>query len=621
MKPNSSWLHFKNTGEVTIAPSRVLDNRTKVLTLGCGLSHAMGAALQERGITVLPRSDRDALQFFNSSSLRQEFERAFGYWRQGDDDYWEVATPEGVVYQDPYRRSVFAPTPDALRQITQSLDASLKAGIAECDALVLTLHSTEVWRAGKNLLAICPDHPGEPLAGVHAAGYEETLVNLKRIVDLTLAHHPGKKIFVAVSPIALEQTFSGVDVAVANMESKSILRAVAGTLANSHDAVTYFPALETALYRPAAAFAEDGRTLVPGQITAIADLFVKSYVDLVPAPGSRLDLLRKEAPVVDMLRSVLKVEDPASQAVLDSFVDSYQDLTEGGAFTDMGYYAMRQIYTATHGQIDDIVSAKIGELFPPPSLSDVVSPLFGKQDKEDLEKAVASMRDQGFYKFDGLLPEPFLKRLQQIVANAPRMNAADPRTRYIDQYFYDQEEPWDVVTDPAILQIVSQYFGCQPVFDFITAYRSFPTGTDKETLSRAAQMFHFDKDRLVFLKVFVYLTDVTPETGPHIYVSGSHRNKPDALWQDGRRSDEEVETAYPPGSIQEITGPAGTVFLADTRGYHKGMPVQSGERVLMQFHYSISLAGKEEPVPVTRAENRFVQRMAADHPRLAMHFQ
>ena len=42
---------------------------------------------------------------------------------------------------------------------------------------------------------------------------------------------------------------------------------------------------------------------------------------------------------------------------------------------------------------------------------------------------------------------------------------------------------------------------------------------------KSAQEFHFDLDSIKWLKFFIYLTDVEANTGPHIYVKGTHNSK------------------------------------------------------------------------------------------------
>lgn len=109
--------------------------------------------------------------------------------------------------------------------------------------------------------------------------------------------------------------------------------------------------------------------------------------------------------------------------------------------------------------------------------------------------------------------------------------------------------------------------------------------------SKAAQLFHRDFDRLRFLKFFFYLTDVTEETGPHAFIDRSHRVMPSETLRLRRYTDEEVLAAYPRGSMSIIKGDAGTIFMADTVGMHKGQALESGWRLIFQVEFSSSLFG------------------------------
>jgi hypothetical protein len=348
---------------------------------------------------------------------------------------------------------------------------------------------------------------------------------------------------------------------------------------------------------------------------------------------SRQELLTRETPVVDMLRSVLKVPDPQSQSVLDAFVDAYGGMTRGAPFTEIGYQAMRQIYSATRGWIDQIIDAKICEIFPPPPPADLVSPLFGDVTGAGIEDVARTLDRDGVYLFDQPMPAEALRRLTELVEDTPLRDqyggdwtslaaAGKMRARYMfdERGLYAGEATWQVAADPALLSIVGTYLRCQPVMDSIYAYATFPAESDEEEMSRSAQMFHADKDRISFIKFFVYLTDVDEASGPHVYMAGSHRAKPDSLWRDGRFSDEEVVAAYPAESVRKITGRAGTMFLADTRGIHKGLPVQQGRRLMFQIEYSNSCAGKHYPMNFRRAENALLDSLGQRYPRLVMRF-
>jgi len=159
-------------------------------------------------------------------------------------------------------------------------------------------------------------------------------------------------------------------------------------------------------------------------------------------------------------------------------------------------------------------------------------------------------------------------------------------------------DPRDVIRAPGmgallgnrpIQHLAAAYLGCEPIFTGANAWWSLadPEAGD-EALSWAAQLFHFDYDWPAFVKLFFYLTDVTPADGPFTFVTGTHERKRD--WRDGRVSDAYVQANYG-ASLRSITGAAGDLIVADTAGYHKGARVSAGPRLMLQLEYCIGRLG------------------------------
>ena len=115
---------------------------------------------------------------------------------------------------------------------------------------------------------------------------------------------------------------------------------------------------------------------------------------------------------------------------------------------------------------------------------------------------------------------------------------------------------------------------------------------EEKVRSKAAQLYHFDMDRIKFIKFFFYLSDVNTHNGPHCYIKSSHKNIPISLRRDGRFSDKEIFSEYPENYLVEITGQKGSILAVDTRGFHKGKPVEQGERLLLLIEFTNSLFGK-----------------------------
>ena len=156
----------------------------------------------------------------------------------------------------------------------------------------------------------------------------------------------------------------------------------------------------------------------------------------------------------------------------------------------------------------------------------------------------------------------------------------------------------ELALDESVAGIARDYLRCEPIIDHVTMWWTAPGPRHME--SAAAQRFHFDLDRSRFVKAFVYLTDVGSENGPHCYVRGSHTHVPADIQHDGRFDDALVARAFGEDAITTIEGPAGTVFFADTRGIHKGLPCRSGHRLIFQLEFACSLFGAPlKRVPVS----------------------
>ena len=106
---------------------------------------------------------------------------------------------------------------------------------------------------------------------------------------------------------------------------------------------------------------------------------------------------------------------------------------------------------------------------------------------------------------------------------------------------------------------------------------------NKEPLG--AQNFHRDWDDLKFVKCFIYIEDVDDGSGPHVYVEKTHHSR--LLNKTCRFSDEKVKLMYPENNIIKFTGKAGTIFLEDTSGIHKGLMPTKSKRLILQFVYTL----------------------------------
>jgi len=164
-----------------------------------------------------------------------------------------------------------------------------------------------------------------------------------------------------------------------------------------------------------------------------------------------------------------------------------------------------------------------------------------------------------------------------------------------------------LMNDPVLLAIARAYLGCEPILDTFHVWASPVFG--KGPSSEAAQLFHYDMAHPKFVKFFVYLTDVTPASGPHCVVPTSH-HRDWVGWKlrfnSNRISDSAIERAYP-GLARELTGAKGTLIAEDTRAFHKGKQPTAGCRFILEAYFVNAVVGAALPEP-ERVRRDLLQR-------------
>ena len=185
----------------------------------------------------------------------------------------------------------------------------------------------------------------------------------------------------------------------------------------------------------------------------------------------------------------------------------------------------------------------------------------------------------------------------------------------------------EIANDPVVLSVVEGYFGTLPTILGMSAWWSF---ADPEVATEA-QLFHMDLDDLKFCKLFIYLTDVDEDSGPHTYMGGSHDldylNGLRGQWPGGeeefnewyfrtlRKTDGQVKRVFGRDPTH-LTGPRGTLFVADTFGIHKGVPPKRGERLVCQFLFGVTplLKVPIEPLRMGSEATRHIPDSATTPP-------
>jgi hypothetical protein len=277
----------------------------------------------------------------------------------------------------------------------------------------------------------------------------------------------------------------------------------------------------------------------------------------------------------------------ASQALIRLFCLS------GGRFNDLMNRAVRVV--------DD------GTIFPEPT------GMLGVRTRTDAERIAEDIRLHGYHVFAQRLPDEMCERLLAFaVSTKARIRPMDDiRSLTKREGLYQRGRPEaarydfkteDVINlpdvqrlmaDPSLLWVAQSYLGTTPLIDVTSMW--WHTAFSDQPDAEAGQFYHFDMDRIKWLKLFIYLTDVEAANGPHCFIEGSHRTGgiPSALLARGyaRIRDSDVFDHYVKATEVQFVAPRGTVIAEDTRGLHKGLEVRRGDRLMLQLQFSDSLFG------------------------------
>jgi hypothetical protein len=138
-----------------------------------------------------------------------------------------------------------------------------------------------------------------------------------------------------------------------------------------------------------------------------------------------------------------------------------------------------------------------------------------------------------------------------------------------------------------LLEIISLYLGMWPRLHAMSAWLNLPSAGE----AKQSQLWHRDPEDMRLVKVFIYLDDVDINCGPFSYIPKTHpfgaksalnpkHNHPKRI------TDDEMRVAIPSEEWVACAGPAGSMILADTVGFHRGGKATIGNRILITFTYT-----------------------------------
>ncbi|MEZ5909502.1 MAG: phytanoyl-CoA dioxygenase family protein [Hyphomicrobiaceae bacterium] len=224
-------------------------------------------------------------------------------------------------------------------------------------------------------------------------------------------------------------------------------------------------------------------------------------------------------------------------------------------------------------------------------------PAFQTVQARDIEERAAILDQDGFVMMENVVPSTWVNDMRSYFSETP---CSDPYRPQLGSFLAPSGAPkgthvaffgneavtaaphaFEIANHPSILGVAARFLGSKPTISYITAWWSVPAG---DGTAQHAENYHRDVDDWRFVKFFIYLTDVDDTAGPHRFVRGSHRIN--RLTPIRRYTDEEVHAAFGAENEVSFTGKAGTCFLENTYGMHRGYPPKSTPRLIFQVLFS-----------------------------------
>ena len=269
---------WKDRESHLLAPDTpLIKSDSKIATIGSCFASELASAMSR---LTLDGAMHPAGLFYNTKSIRQEFERIFESWDAGVSP-WQ--TQAGFIHPLKSYRKTYD-TSDALMKWSEDIDAQADTLFKSPDLIVITLGLIEAWRMPDSQLYL-PQIPHPDI--FESSGAEFCRLSVQdmfedlEVVRACIKKYTQAELILTVSPIPLHSTFTDKDVRVANTESKSRIRAAVSQFIDAYPDVHYFHSYEivTTAERLSDFMLEDGRHVHRHAVDYILEQFLTAFAE------------------------------------------------------------------------------------------------------------------------------------------------------------------------------------------------------------------------------------------------------------------------------------------------------------------------------------------------------
>jgi hypothetical protein len=240
----------------------------------------------------------------------------------------------------------------------------------------------------------------------------------------------------------------------------------------------------------------------------------------------------QRSPTVDDLRHLLR------PLMTDAGIPADQiDRLTLGSYDPLDMGKHQELLMATYGRLEhlqSIGSCAAALLTKKLALLNITPPV-------NPEINVSSLAAEGSFPIDGLLNEREISEILNWFKNRPCFNGHTPDAahdrvqRYVglgaNEHVFGSYTTLDVVAAPHLLETMlsdkvlscaAQHLGCVPTLSNFQAWWNFPNHQENNVPGNGVPCFyHRDLNDLRMFWVYMYLTDVDEESGPHMIIRQS----------------------------------------------------------------------------------------------------
>ena len=299
----------------------------------------------------------------------------------------------------------------------------------------------------------------------------------------------------------------------------------------------------------------------------------------------------------------LNIDEKTKKQYITFFINNYYNIE---CFLKSDIKSLKQLPTHYFNmklvKINDEFVKMLGDIYPKYEYP-LNNNILGNITMNNIDKIVDTLNKDGYYVYDNLLDENLCDNIIEACTNIQfnlknnpqkQVKGIDVNNKFSSTFWASDQyeivkipEVQQLITNPIILNICQKYLHTTPINNQTNLWWSVAGENDN------TQVFHQDFEDIKFLKIFIYLSDVTDKNGPHTYVKGSRNNfhEPPNYRTSMRVTDNFIQTKYNHEDIKIFTGKKGTIIFEDTNGYHKGSPLLEGCRIMLQLEYCASSRG------------------------------